>query len=112
MKLVTAIINPFKATEVREALLALGVVGITVVEIHGWGHQRLPTAFLSEAEHLVDFLPKALVEIAIDDARVERVLEVVASAAKTGNVGDGRILVTDLERVVRIRNEETDANAI
>jgi nitrogen regulatory protein PII len=112
MKLVTAIINPFKAADVREALLALGVVGVTVVEIHGLGHQRALTAFLNDADRAIEFLPKALVEVAIDDAHLERVVEVVASAAKTGNVGDGRVLVTDLERVVRIRPEETDANAI
>ena len=112
MKLVTAIINPFKAADVREALLALGVAGITVVDIHGFGHQRALAAYSSNAEYTFDFVPKALLEVEVDDARLDRVLEVVASAAKTGKVGDGRILVTGLERMVSIRPEETDANGI
>ena len=112
MKLVTAIIKPFKLDEVREALSALGVQGITVTEVKGFGRQKGHTELYRGAEYVVDFLPKVKVEAAVDDALVERVLEAIEGAARTGKIGDGKIFVAALEQVIRIRTGETGADAL
>ena len=112
MKLVTAVIKPFKLDEVREALSAIGVQGITVTEVKGYGRQKGHTELYRGAEYVVDFLPKMKVEAAVDDALVERVIEVIEAAARTGKIGDGKIFIFDLEQVVRIRTGETGAQAL
>ncbi|MDX1654612.1 MAG: P-II family nitrogen regulator [Candidatus Competibacteraceae bacterium] len=112
MKLVTAIIKPFKLDDVREALSEIGVQGITVTEVKGFGRQKGHTELYRGAEYVVDFLPKVKVEIGVDDAVVERVLDVIASAASTGKIGDGKLFVTDLEQAVRIRTGETGPEAL
>ena len=112
MKLVSAIIKPFKLDEVREALSAIGVQGITVTEVKGFGRQRGHTELYRGAEYVVDFLPKMKIEIAVDDARVEQVVETIMNTARTGKIGDGKIFVTTIERVVRIRTSEMDEAAL
>jgi nitrogen regulatory protein P-II 2 len=112
MKLVTAIIKPFKLDEVRAALSAVGVQGITVTEVKGFGRQKGHTELYRGAEYKVDFLPKVKFEAAIPDDLLERVIEAVANAANTGKIGDGKIFVSDLEQVVRIRTGETGAEAL
>ena len=112
MKLVIAIIKPFKLDAVREALSSAGVQGITVTEVKGFGRQRGHTELYRGAEYVVDFLPKAKVEVAVADADAERVIEAIMDAARTGQVGDGKIFVADLEQVIRIRTGETGAMAI
>ncbi len=112
MKLVTAIIKPFKLDEVREALLAIGVQGVTVTEVKGFGRQKGHTELYRGAEYVVDFLPKVKIEAAINTDMLERVLEAIEKAANTGKIGDGKIFVFDLEKVVRIRTSETDAAAL
>ena len=112
MKLVTAIIKPFKVDEVREALAEAGVAGVTVTEVKGFGRQRGHTELYRGAEYVVDFLPKCKIEVAIQDDRVEQVLEAIVAAAKTGRIGDGKIFVIPLGRAVRIRTGETDSHAI
>jgi nitrogen regulatory protein PII len=112
VKLVTAIIKPFKVDEVREALTESGVAGVTVTEVKGFGRQRGHTELYRGAEYAVDFLPKCKIEVAIDDERVERVLETIVNVARTGRIGDGKIFVSNLSHVVRIRTGETDARAI
>ncbi|MDX1604734.1 MAG: P-II family nitrogen regulator [Candidatus Competibacterales bacterium] len=112
MKLVTAVIKPFKLDDVREALSDIGVQGMTVTEVKGFGRQKGHTELYRGAEYVVDFLPKVKLEIAIDDGILERVLEVIAKAANTGKIGDGKIFVTTLEQVIRIRTGETGAEAI
>src|SRR5262245_14647711 len=112
MKLVTAIIKPFKVDEVREALTDLGVAGVTVTEVKGFGRQRGHTELYRGAEYAVDFLPKCKIEVAIDEDRVEHVIETIRSVANTGRIGDGKIFVSKLTRVVRIRTGETDSQAI
>ena len=112
MKLVTAIIKPFKLEEVREALSQLGVQGITVTEVKGFGRQKGHTELYRGAEYVVDFLPKVKVEAAVDDALVERVLEAIEGAARTGKIGDGKIFVSALEQVIRIRTGETGQDAL
>ena len=112
MKLVTAIIKPFKLDEVREALSAIGVQGITVTEVKGFGRQKGHTELYRGAEYVVDFLPKVKVEVAVTDDLVERAIEAIIAAAKTGKVGDGKIFVTALEQVYRIRTGETGDQAI
>ena len=112
MKLVTAIIKPFKLDEVREALSAIGVQGITVTEVKGFGRQKGHTELYRGAEYVVDFLPKVKVEVVVRDADVERCIEGIVKAAKTGKIGDGKIFVTTVERVVRIRTGETDEEAV
>ena len=112
MKLVTAIIKPFKLDEVREALSAVGVAGITVTEVKGFGRQKGHTELYRGAEYVVDFLPKVKVEAAVDDAIVEQVIEAIESAARTGKIGDGKIFVSALEQVVRIRTGETGGDAL
>jgi len=112
MKLVTAIIKPFKLDEVREALSALGVQGITVTEVKGFGRQKGHTELYRGAEYVIDFLPKVKLETAVADDQVERVIEAIEAAARTGKIGDGKIFVAALEQVVRIRTGETGAEAL
>jgi nitrogen regulatory protein P-II 2 len=112
MKLVTAIIKPFKLDEVRESLSAIGVQGITVTEVKGFGRQKGHTELYRGAEYVVDFLPKVKIEAAIKDDLVEQVIEAIEKSANTGKIGDGKIFVFDLEQVVRIRTGETGADAL
>ena len=112
MKLVTAIIKPFKLDEVREALSAIGVQGITVTEVKGFGRQKGHTELYRGAEYVVDFLPKVKVEAAVDDALVERVVDAIEASARTGKIGDGKVFVSDLEQVLRIRTGETGNAAL
>jgi len=112
MKMVSAIIKPFKLDDVREALSDIGVSGITVVEVKGFGRQKGHTELYRGAEYVVDFLPKIKVEIAIDDDQLDQVIEAVTDAAKTGKIGDGKIFVTDLAQVVRIRTGESGSEAL
>ena len=112
MKLVTAIIKPFKLDDVREALSEMGVQGMTVTEVKGFGRQKGHTELYRGAEYVVDFLPKVKVEVAIDDGQLDKVLETITNSAKSGKVGDGKIFVTTLEEVVRIRTGETGAEAV
>ena len=112
MKLVTAIIKPFKLDDVREALSGIGVQGMTVTEVKGFGRQKGHTELYRGAEYVVDFLPKVKIEVAIDDSQLEQVVEAISKAANTGKVGDGKIFVVDLEQVVRIRTGETSEQAI
>ena len=112
MKMVSAIIKPFKLDDVREALSDIGVSGITVVGVKGFGRQKGDTELYRGAEYVVDFLPKIKVEIAIDDAQLDQVIEAVTDAAKTGKIGDGKIFVYDLAQVVRIRTGESGSEAL
>lgn len=112
MKLVTAIIKPFRLDDVRNALSEVGIQGMTVTEVKGFGRQRGHTELYRGAEYVVDFLPKAKIEIAIADDRLDEILEAIAASAKTGKVGDGKIFVTELEQVIRIRTGETGDSAI
>ena len=112
MKLVSAIIKPFKLDDVREAISEIGVSGITVVEVKGFGRQKGHTELYRGAEYVVDFLPKIKVEIAVDDDQVDQIIEAITSAAKTGKIGDGKIFVFDLNQVVRIRTGETGSEAL
>ena len=112
MKMVTAIIKPFKLDEVREALSEIGVQGITVTEVKGFGRQKGHTELYRGAEYVVDFLPKVKIEAALDDSIVERAIEAIETAARTGKIGDGKIFVLHLEQVVRIRTGETGNEAL
>ncbi len=112
MKLITAIIKPFKLDDVREALADNGVQGITVTEVKGFGRQKGHTELYRGAEYVVDFLPKVKIEIAVDDSRVEGVLEAVSQAANSGKIGDGKLFVTPLEDVIRIRTGERGTDAV
>ncbi|MDC8784932.1 P-II family nitrogen regulator [Roseateles koreensis] len=112
MKMITAVIKPFKLDEVREALSAIGVQGLTVTEVKGFGRQKGHTELYRGAEYVVDFLPKVKIEAAVDDAVVEQVIEAIESAAKTGKIGDGKIFVSPLDQVVRIRTGETGNEAL
>src|SRR6185312_15786893 len=112
MKIVTAIIKPFKLDEVREALSDVGVQGITVTEVKGFGRQKDHTELYRGAEYVVDFLPKVKIEVAVGDALVERVVGVIEVAARTGKIGDGKIFVSALEHVIRIRTGETGEGAL
>ncbi|MBT8067456.1 MAG: P-II family nitrogen regulator [Gammaproteobacteria bacterium] len=112
MKLVTAIVKPFRLDDVRNALSEVGVQGMTVSEVKGFGRQRGHTELYRGAEYVVDFLPKAKIEVAVSDDMVERVVETIVEAAKTGKVGDGKIFVTSLEQVWRIRTGETGNSAL
>lgn len=112
MKLVTVIIKPFKLDDVREALSAAGVHGLTVTEVKGFGRQRGHTELYRGAEYVVDFLPKIQIDVAVSDDLVDSVIDAVLKSARTGKVGDGKIFVTALEHVVRIRTGETDEAAI
>ncbi|MBD5772372.1 P-II family nitrogen regulator [Marinomonas colpomeniae] len=112
MKLITAIVKPFKLDEVREALSEIGISGITVTEVKGFGRQRGHTELYRGAEYVVDFLPKVKLEIAVETAQLERAIEVIQQSANTGKIGDGKIFVTALEQVIRIRTGETGSEAI
>ena len=112
MKFVTAIIKPFKLDDVRESLSEIGVKGVTVTEVKGFGRQKGHTELYRGSEYVVDFLPKVKLEVAIADDLLERTLEVVADAAATGKIGDGKIFVTDLEQVIRIRTGESGEDAV
>lgn len=112
MKMVTAIIKPFKLDDVREALSEVGVTGITATEVKGFGRQKGHTELYRGAEYVVDFLPKIKLEVAVTNDQVERVVEAIANAANSGKIGDGKIFVYDLERVMRIRTGELDGDAL
>ena len=112
MKMVTAIIKPFKLDDVREALSEIGVSGVTVGEVKGFGRQKGHTELYRGAEYVVDFLPKVKIDVAIDDKDLDRVIEAITKAANTGKIGDGKIFVVNLEQAIRIRTGETDTDAI
>ena len=112
MKLITAVIKPFKLDEVREALSAIGAQGLTVTEVKGFGRQKGHTELYRGAEYVVDFLPKVKIEAAVNDDVVERVIEAIESSARTGKIGDGKIFVSPLDQVVRIRTGETGNDAL
>lgn len=112
MKLVVAVIKPFKLDDVREALAEVGVQGITVTEVKGFGRQKGHTELYRGAEYVVDFLPKIKLEVAVADDQVDRVVEAIQASAKTGKIGDGKIFVVNLEQAIRIRTGETDTDAI
>ncbi len=112
MKMVTAIIKPFKLDDVRESLSDLGISGITVTEVKGFGRQKGHTELYRGAEYVVDFLPKIKVDVAVDDGIVDQVIDSIANAAKTGKIGDGKIFVSELEQVIRIRTGEAGSEAL
>ena len=112
MKLVIAIIKPFKLDDVREALGRIGVLGMTVTEAKGYGRQKGHKEIYRGSEYVVNFLPKVRVDVAVDDNQVDRVVEVISNAAKTGQIGDGKIFITSIEGAVRIRTGETDSAAL
>ena len=112
MKMIMAIIKPFKLDDVREALADAGITGITVTEVKGFGRQKGHTELYRGAEYVVDFLPKVKLEIAVSDDQVDKVVEAIVKAAGTGKIGDGKVFVYDLERVVRIRTGELDSDAL
>ena len=112
MKKIEAIIKPFKLDDVREALSDVGITGMTVSEVKGFGHQKGHTELYRGAEYMVDFLPKVKLDIVLSDEDVDRAIEVIVKTAQTGKIGDGKIFVTDVERVVRIRTAEEDEEAI
>ena len=112
MKLIIAIIKPFKLEEVRDALTAIGVHGLTVTEVKGYGRQKGHTEIYRGAEYAVNFLHKIRVDVAVDDNQVDKVVEVISHAAKTGQIGDGKILITSIDGAVRIRTGETDSAAL
>lgn len=112
MKLVMAIIKPFKLEAAREALTELGIQGLTVTEVKGYGRQKGHTEIYRGAEYAVSFLPKVKVEVAVDDDMADKVIDAIATAAKTGQIGDGKIFVQNIEKAVRIRTGETDADAL
>ena len=112
MKMITAIIKPFKLDDVRQAVGDIGIKGITVTEVKGFGRQRGHTELYRGAEYVVDFLPKAKIELAVPDDIVERVIEAITSAARTGKIGDGKIFVVDIDEAIRIRTGETGAAAV
>ncbi len=112
MKMITAIIKPFKLDDVREAVAEIGVQGITVTEVKGFGRQRGHTELYRGAEYVVDFLPKAKIELAVADDVLEQVVEAISNTARTGKIGDGKIFVTELEQAIRIRTGETGTEAV
>ena len=112
MKQITAVIKPFKLEEVRESLADVGVSGLTVTEVKGFGRQKGHTELYRGAEYVVDFLPKVRIDAAVDDTLVDRVIEAIEASARTGKIGDGKIFVTAVEQVVRIRTGETDEDAV
>jgi nitrogen regulatory protein P-II 2 len=112
MKMITAIIKPFKLDDVREAVAEIGIQGITVTEVKGFGRQRGHTELYRGAEYVVDFLPKAKIELAVADDVAEQVIEAIANTARTGKIGDGKIFVTELAEAIRIRTGETGAEAV
>jgi nitrogen regulatory protein P-II 2 len=112
MKLITAIIKPFKLDDVRQAVADIGIQGITVTEVKGFGRQRGHTELYRGAEYVVDFLPKTKIELAVDDSVAEQVVEAIVNTARTNKIGDGKIFVTSLEEVIRIRTGETGVEAV
>ena len=112
MKLITAVIKPFKLDEVREALSEIGVQGLTVTEVKGFGRQKGHTELYRGAEYVVDFLPKVKLEVAVDDDVTERAIEAIENSGKTGKIGDGKIFISDLTEVIRIRTGETGKEAL
>ena len=112
MKLVTAIIKPFKLDDVREALAGIGVQGVTVTEVKGFGRQKGHTELYRGAEYVIDFLPKVKIEIAVSDGLLEQTIDAITKAANTGKIGDGKVFVSSLEQVIRIRTGETGEEAI
>ncbi len=112
MKIVMAVIKPFKLDEVREALTSLGIEGLTVTEVKGYGRQKGHTEIYRGAEYAVSFLPKLKIEVAVSSAMADKAVEAIAAAAKTGQIGDGKIFVFSIEHVVRIRTGETNADAL
>jgi nitrogen regulatory protein P-II 2 len=112
MKLIIAIIKPFKLDEVRDALTAIGVHGMTIAEVKGYGRQKGHTEIYRGAEYAVHFLPKVRIEVAVPDDQADRVIDAITAAAKTGQIGDGKIFVTDISRAVRIRTGETNNDAL
>lgn len=112
MKLITAVIKPFKLDDVRNALSDVGVQGMTVTEVKGFGRQKGHTELYRGAEYVVDFLPKVKLELALDDAMVEQVVEAITKAAQTGKIGDGKIFISPLDEIIRIRTGETGAEAV
>ena len=112
MKLITAIVKPFKLDDVRESLSEIGVQGITVTEVKGFGRQKGHTELYRGAEYVVDFLPKVKIEVAVADGVVEQTIEAITKAANTGKIGDGKVFVSPLEQVIRIRTGETGEEAI
>lgn len=112
MKLIIAIIKPFKLDDVRQAISDVGVQGVTVTEVRGFGRQRGHTEIYRGAEYAVEFIPKTKIEIAVDDSLADQVIEAIITSGKTGKVGDGKIFVLDLAQIVRIRTNERDADAI
>ncbi len=112
MKMITAIIKPFKLDDVREAISEIGVQGMTMTEVKGFGRQRGHTELYRGAEYVVDFLPKGKLEVAVDDDTVDRVVEAITKSASTGKIGDGKIFISPIEQVVRIRTGETGAEAL
>ena len=112
MKMITAIIKPFKLDDVRQAVADIGLQGITVSEVKGFGRQRGHTELYRGAEYVVDFLPKAKIELAVDESIAEQVIEAITNAARTGKIGDGKIFVTEIEQAIRIRTGETGTAAI
>ena len=112
MKMITAVVKPFKLDDVREALSDIGVQGITVIEVKGFGRQKGHTELYRGAEYVVDFLPKVKIEVAVVDGLVDQVIEAISKAANTGKIGDGKIFVTALEQAIRIRTGETGEDAV
>jgi nitrogen regulatory protein P-II 2 len=112
MKLVTAVIKPFKLDDVREALAEVGISGMTVSEVKGFGRQKGHTELYRGAEYVVDFLPKVRLEVAVDDGLVDRVIEAITEGSRTGKIGDGKIFVSDIEQVIRIRTGESGGEAL
>lgn len=112
MKLITAVVKPFKLDDVRTALSEVGVQGMTVTEVKGFGRQKGHTELYRGAEYVVDFLPKVKLELALDDDMVEQAVEAITKAAQTGKIGDGKIFITPLEEIIRIRTGETGADAV
>ena len=112
MKLVTAIVKPFKSDDVREALSEIGISGMTLTEVKGFGRQKGHTELYRGAEYVIDFLPKAKIEVAVEDGIVEQVIEAICKAANTGQIGDGTIFVSNLEQTIRIRTGETGNDAL
>lgn len=112
MKMITAIIKPFKLDDVREAVAEVGIQGITVTEVKGFGRQRGHTELYRGAEYVVDFLPKAKIELAVADDVADRVIEAISNSARTGKIGDGKIFVTEISEAIRIRTGETGAEAV
>jgi nitrogen regulatory protein P-II 2 len=112
MKLITAVIKPFKVDEVRQAVADIGIQGVTVTEVHGYGRQNGHTEIYRGAEYGIDFLPKAKIELAVDDSIAEQVMEAVCNVARTGKTGDGKVWVLELEQALRVRTRETGTDAI